>query len=424
MGFLYDEGKGVEQSYKKALEWYEKSAEGGSTQAQCNLGQLYYMGDGVKQDYKTAIKYFRLAIEGDEPNEEAFYYLGDCYHNGFGIDDWGESREKREGYQREAKGYYEKAIELGYNCQYALEMLRVDLKEYKDGEMRKYAKEFVADGIYGRERINQIEKDLQEEFGEVWSILGTNAQKALISGVFSYINFFELGEDCYKYLDFTPSITAMSKTLEIILGKYFFTGYLRYLHNRGISASVFDAQSCFLKVDRDESGLELSREYRKETETACFTLGSFSYVIESRFEVMEKEMSMAEREDSKRSVPYRRKTEYVKSEDGGQKVRKKGERTISRYIADYADLLFAKDAFSEGNRQRDIVNYLIDLAHEVYMVKQHRNSAAHGETMSCSHAEVCGDYLIKVRRLIYGFLSKIKPEYRKEFVITKDKKDN
>ena len=299
-----------------------------------------------------------------------------------------------------------------------------DLKEYKDGEMRKYAKEFVARGIHGRERIDQIEKDLQEEFGEVWGILRANAQKALISGVFSYINFFELGEDCYKDLDFTPSITAMSKTLEIILGEYFFKGYLRYLHDRGVSASAFDAQSCFLKVDRDESGLELSREYRKETETACFTLGSFSYVIESRFEVMEKEMSMAEREDSKRSVAYRRKTEYVKSEDGEQKVRKKGERTISRYIADYADLLFAKDAFSKGNRQRDIVNYLIDLAHEVYMVKQHRNSAAHGGTMSCSEAEVCGDYLIKVRRLIYGFLSKIKPEYRKEFFITKDKKDN
>ena len=99
----------------------------------------------------------------------------------------------------------------------------------------------------------------------------------------------------------------------------------------------------------------------------------------------------------------------------------KGERTISRYIADYANLIFSDEAFSEVNRERDIVNYLIDLANEVHVVKKQRNPAAHGTTMSCEHAEVCGDYLIKVRKLIYGFLSKIKKKYWKEFFIEESK---
>ena len=82
---------------------------------------------------------------------------------------------------------------------------------------------------WNSERVKKIEQDLQKDFGENWQKLKPEAQKSLISGVFSYINFYELGEETYKDLDFTPSITAMCKALEITLAEYFFKGYLKYL---------------------------------------------------------------------------------------------------------------------------------------------------------------------------------------------------
>ena len=45
-------------------------------------------------------------------------------------------------------------------------------------------------------------------------------------------------------------------------------------------------------------------------------------------------------------------------------------------------------------------------------IKDVRNPAAHSQTMSCEQAELCGDYLIKVRKLICNILEKIKDEYK------------
>jgi uncharacterized protein len=41
---VYDNGRGVKQDYKKAIEWYEKSANQGNTKAQFNLGIMYANG--------------------------------------------------------------------------------------------------------------------------------------------------------------------------------------------------------------------------------------------------------------------------------------------------------------------------------------------------------------------------------------------
>ena len=113
---------------------------------------------------------------------------------------------------------------------------------------------------------------------------------------------------------------------------------------------------------------------------------------------------------SERSVPYRKKYGYVK--EGEKSVKKEGERTLNKHIAEYADLIFTEEAFSSANREKEIVNYLVDLSTDVFVIKQQRNPAAHGETMSCKHAEICGDYLIKGRKVIYNILSKIKDEYK------------
>ena len=55
---------GVEQNYKKAIEWYRKSGYQGVAKAQCSLGDIYhYGGKGVRQDYKKAKEWFGKACD-------------------------------------------------------------------------------------------------------------------------------------------------------------------------------------------------------------------------------------------------------------------------------------------------------------------------------------------------------------------------
>lgn len=55
LGFMYANGQGVPQDYKKAMEWYRKAAEQGFASAQSNLGVMYAEGRGVGQDDRERI---------------------------------------------------------------------------------------------------------------------------------------------------------------------------------------------------------------------------------------------------------------------------------------------------------------------------------------------------------------------------------
>lgn len=84
---MYDKGQGVKQNYKTAVfwyreaanqgfpgaqlksdeiavKWYRKTAEKGHPAAQNNLGELYNEGRGVKQSYKTAKEWYKKACDG------------------------------------------------------------------------------------------------------------------------------------------------------------------------------------------------------------------------------------------------------------------------------------------------------------------------------------------------------------------------
>ena len=63
LGWMYYDGRGVEKDYKKAIEWYTKSAEQGVAVAQYNLGVMYSNGQGVDTDYKKAIEWFKKSAE-------------------------------------------------------------------------------------------------------------------------------------------------------------------------------------------------------------------------------------------------------------------------------------------------------------------------------------------------------------------------
>ncbi|MCO7197720.1 SEL1-like repeat protein [Pseudoalteromonas sp. OANN1] len=101
LGVIYEQGKGVAQSDKKAVEYFQLAAEQGDARAQCNLGVMYRQGKGVAQSDEKAVEYYRLAAE--QGNANAQCSLGIMYEFGQGV---AQSDEK-------AVEYYRLAAEQG-----------------------------------------------------------------------------------------------------------------------------------------------------------------------------------------------------------------------------------------------------------------------------------------------------------------------
>lgn len=84
LGALYYTGRGGEQDYAKAVEYYTMAAEKGNRQAQENLGYCYYYGRSVDIDYKKAYHYFvKGALDG---HLNSLYKIGDMYKNGYYVE--------------------------------------------------------------------------------------------------------------------------------------------------------------------------------------------------------------------------------------------------------------------------------------------------------------------------------------------------
>ena len=76
LGNMYNDGKGIEKNYGKALEWYRKAAEQGLANAQFNLGRTYEQeGNG-----KVAKEWYLKAAEQED--SDALYQLGLMYLRG------------------------------------------------------------------------------------------------------------------------------------------------------------------------------------------------------------------------------------------------------------------------------------------------------------------------------------------------------
>ena len=62
IGFLYDNGQGIGQDYKKDRELYSKACDMGNAMGCYILGILYAEGRGVKQNYKKARELYWLPL--------------------------------------------------------------------------------------------------------------------------------------------------------------------------------------------------------------------------------------------------------------------------------------------------------------------------------------------------------------------------
>ena len=82
LGYLYENGKGVERDYKKAVEWYLKAAEKNEPAAQFNLGVMYRKGRGVKKNDKIARSWYEKAAEQGHPIAERVVEVMKAYKIG------------------------------------------------------------------------------------------------------------------------------------------------------------------------------------------------------------------------------------------------------------------------------------------------------------------------------------------------------
>ena len=65
-GVSYRDGRGCDQSYERAAEWFQKAALQGLAAAQHSLGCAYELGEGVPQsDAKAFELYSQCAAQGD-----------------------------------------------------------------------------------------------------------------------------------------------------------------------------------------------------------------------------------------------------------------------------------------------------------------------------------------------------------------------
>ena len=366
LGSMYEEGfEGIPKDYEKAVKWYRASAEQHFSWGEDCLAEMYEQGLGVEQSSKLAVEWWLKAVA----HEDAFsgapaYKLGYAYYDGFGVE-----RDLKK-----AKEYFEKAIELEYNCTYALNMVKSELGEADThNAMREYAENLLNKHISLDKIYPQISKDLQTDFGATWEMTTRDTKKFLETGMFTYFSLYSLGPHIYGNMDFSASITPMFKALEKELGQYLYTGYIEYLKAQGISPNSFSGKRTFLtRVGENEYA------FKDPADTDEFTLGGLHLTV-GLF-----------------THPAERKGESAKP-------------SIDASMLSYLQTLFKKDAFGEAKWEREITNYIVSLTQEVKSIADSfRNPAAHADAMKCQKAEVCGNYIIKVRRLLIDFLEKIK----------------
>lgn len=84
ISLMYRDGNGPKTDISKHLEWLKKAAEGGHTQSQLTLGNMYR--DGIKVDSckHEAFHWYKMAAENN--NLDAIYQVATMYRDGKGVD--------------------------------------------------------------------------------------------------------------------------------------------------------------------------------------------------------------------------------------------------------------------------------------------------------------------------------------------------
>ena len=130
LGRSYDsEENGAEQSYEKAMYWYEKGKKLGDPRCAYGVGACYYFGDGVEQDKEKAKQIHMEAYEQllklineeqESPRRQAFskFCLGAYYYFGFGNVERDENKAFELIHDCAMQGHLPAIYDLGANFYY------------------------------------------------------------------------------------------------------------------------------------------------------------------------------------------------------------------------------------------------------------------------------------------------------------------
>ena len=130
LGRSYDsEENGAEQSFEKAMYWYERGKELGDPRCAYGVGACYYFGDGIEQDkekakqihieaYESLLSY--INEEQKSPKRQAFskFCLGAYYYFGFGNVERDENKAFELIYDCAMQGHLLAIYDLGANFYY------------------------------------------------------------------------------------------------------------------------------------------------------------------------------------------------------------------------------------------------------------------------------------------------------------------
>ena len=75
-------GRKREKSHDKAFSFLYKSSEGGNMNASYLLGLLYENGEGLDQSFKRAKMFYEKSVK--QGNSHGYNRIGFCYKNGIG----------------------------------------------------------------------------------------------------------------------------------------------------------------------------------------------------------------------------------------------------------------------------------------------------------------------------------------------------
>jgi len=67
---VYNNGDGVDKDINKAIYWFKKSVERGTSNAQYNLAIIYQYGDGIDKDNDKAIYWYKKSAEQGNQNAQ------------------------------------------------------------------------------------------------------------------------------------------------------------------------------------------------------------------------------------------------------------------------------------------------------------------------------------------------------------------
>lgn len=70
LAIMYEHGRGVAASMRRAMEWYHQAAEAGNEKAQFNLAHLYATGRNMDKDAAEAAKWYRKSAEQNNPHAQ------------------------------------------------------------------------------------------------------------------------------------------------------------------------------------------------------------------------------------------------------------------------------------------------------------------------------------------------------------------